>query len=155
MLFLKNALSFKILKRLHQIGVMVLGVAFSTQSFAAPDIKGRWLTPEKAIVEITTCSAGPCGKIIKFVPPTGYTQQNTPDLNNKDKAKQTRKVLGLTVLWRLKSARNSWQGRVYDPRRGFSANATIRRKNSTTLEIRGCVRVVFNICEEEIWRKVE
>lgn len=90
----------------------------------------------------------------RFPPPKGYTVRSTPDLNNKDQSKQQRKILGLKVLWRLKPASDGWKGRVYDPRRGFSANATVRRTGATSLEVQGCVRVVFNVCEKETWRKV-
>lgn len=77
----------------------------------------------------------------------------TVDANNKDASKRSRKILGLKVLWRMKPDGNAWSGRVYDPRRGFSANATVRKKGGTKLEIQGCVRVVFNVCEKEIWQK--
>lgn len=124
-----------------------------SETRAAPDINGKWRTPAGAVIQINTCGNAPCGKIVSFKPPKGYTMQNTPDANNRDAAKQSRKVLGLTVLWRLKPNGNSWKGRVYDPRRGFSANATVRKKSSSTLEIQGCVRVVFNVCEKEVWQK--
>lgn len=124
-------------------------------AFAAPDINGTWKTPAGALIEIKACGKEPCGRIVDFPPPKGYTVQSTPDLNNRDEAKRGRKVLGLKVLWRLKPASNSWKGRAYDPRRGFSANATVRKTNANTLEVQGCVRVVFNVCEKETWRRVK
>ena len=76
------------------------------------------------------------------------------DEKNQDQSKRNRQILGLTVLWRLKPDGNAWSGRVYDPRRGFSANATVRKAGSSTLEIKGCVRVVFNVCETEVWQRL-
>lgn len=125
------------------------------QALAAPDINGVWKTPDGALVEIRACGKEPCGRIIDFPPPKGYTVQTTPDLNNRDTSKRNRKILGLKVLWRLKPASDSWKGRAYDPRRGFSANTTVRKRNANTLELKGCVRVVFNVCEQETWRKVK
>jgi uncharacterized protein (DUF2147 family) len=121
---------------------------------AAPDITGNWRTPAGAVIQIRNCGNAPCGKIVRFKPPKGYTMKTTPDANNKDASKKKRKVLGLKVLWRLKPGSNSWKGRVYDPRRGFSANATVRKKGSAALEVQGCVRVVFNVCEKEVWQRV-
>jgi uncharacterized protein (DUF2147 family) len=123
-------------------------------ALAAPDITGSWKTPAGAVIHIRSCGKAPCGRIVDFPPPEGYTVKSTPDLNNKDQSKQQRKILGLKVLWRLKPASGGWKGRVYDPRRGFSANATVRRTGATSLEVQGCVRVVFNVCEKETWRKV-
>ncbi|MES0808090.1 DUF2147 domain-containing protein [Roseibium sp. SCPC15] len=129
----------------------MLTVVASAQ--AAPDITGKWRTPDGAIVQISQCGSAPCGKIVKFTPPAGKSMATTVDANNKDATKRNRKILGLTVLWRMKPNGEAWLGRVYDPRRGFSANATVRKKGGTMLEIQGCVRVVFNVCENEIWQK--
>jgi len=124
-------------------------------ALAAPDINGTWQTPEGAVIRIADCGKVPCGTIVRFTPPKGYTMETTPDVNNKDATKRNRKILGLKVLWRLKPESNAWTGRVYDPRRGFSANATVRKANAQALEVQGCVRVVFNVCEKEIWKKVK
>ncbi|MEQ8371490.1 MAG: DUF2147 domain-containing protein [Roseibium aggregatum] len=125
------------------------------QAIAAPDINGKWLTPAGAVIQIQKCGKVPCGKIVRFPAPKGYSMENTPDLNNKDESKRKRKVLGLTVLWRMAPQKDGWKGRVYDPRRGFSADATLRPKNASALEVQGCVRVVFNVCEKETWRRVD
>jgi uncharacterized protein (DUF2147 family) len=132
-------------------GLIVTGVG---PAFAAPDITGNWRTPAGAVIQISECGGAPCGKIVRFKPPKGYTMKTTPDANNKDASKKKRKVLGLKVLWRLKPGSNNWKGRVYDPRRGFSANATVRKKGNAALEIQGCVRVVFNVGEKEVWQRV-
>jgi uncharacterized protein (DUF2147 family) len=120
---------------------------------AAADVTGTWLTPAGALIEIAACGKAPCGKIVRFPPPKGYTMQSTPDLNNKDESKRTRKLLGLTVIWRMTPQPDGWKARVYDPRRGFSADATLRKTGAQTLEVQGCVRVVFNVCEKETWQK--
>ncbi|MBS8259886.1 DUF2147 domain-containing protein [Roseibium polysiphoniae] len=134
--------------------VMALFLAASTTpGSAAPDINGKWRTPDGATIEIAPCGAGPCGKIAAFSPPPGYSLQTTRDANNKDASKRSRKILRLTVLWRLKPKDERWVGRIYDPRRGFSAEATVTRKTRDTLNLKGCVRVLFKVCEEETWRR--
>ena len=79
--------------------------------------------------------------------------KSTPDLNNRDKSKRNRKVLGLKVLFRMKHSGNSLTGRVYDPRRGISAKATVTQSSASTLTVKGCVRVLFEMCEKETWRR--
>ncbi len=122
---------------------------------AAPDITGSWQTPEGATVDIRSCGNAPCGKITDFRPLPGYSVKTAPDLKNRDPAKRSRKILGLTVLWKLKPKKDSWQGRIYDPRRGFSANATVTLDRPNRLTLRGCVRVLFQICETETWRRIK
>ncbi|WP_289034105.1 DUF2147 domain-containing protein [uncultured Roseibium sp.] len=135
--------------------VMALFLAASTTpGSAAPDINGKWRTPDGATIEIADCGAAPCGKIAAFSPPPGYSLQTTRDANNKDASKRSRRILGLTVLWRLKPKDERWVGRIYDPRRGFSAEATVTRKTRDTLNLKGCVRVLFKVCEEETWRRI-
>ncbi|MEP3303273.1 MAG: DUF2147 domain-containing protein [Roseibium sp.] len=124
-----------------------------TPGSAAPDINGKWRTPDGATIEITSCGSAPCGKIVAFSPPPGYSLHTTRDFNNKDQAKKSRKILGLTVLWRLKPKGERWVGRIYDPRRGFSAEATVTKKTRDTLNLEGCVRVLFKVCEEGTWRR--
>ncbi|MCV0427972.1 MAG: DUF2147 domain-containing protein [Roseibium sp.] len=122
---------------------------------AAPDINGKWRTPDGAVVQVSRCGSAPCGKIISFHPPAGKAMETVRDERNKDASKRNRKILGLTVLWRLQPDGSAWSGRVYDPRRGFSANATVRKTGGSRLEIKGCVRVVFNVCEQEVWQRVK
>lgn len=148
--------AFPVRKLFSRAGLFALLLAgASGQAAAAPDINGKWKTPAGAVIQIEKCGKVPCGKIVRFPAPKGHSMETTPDLNNKDESKRKRKVLGLTVLWRLAPQKDSWKGRVYDPRRGFSADATVRRKNASALEVQGCVRVVFNMCEKETWRRVD
>jgi uncharacterized protein (DUF2147 family) len=114
---------------------------------------GDWITPAGATVRIGPCGETPCGRIVNFVPPPGYSVENTPDLNNQDTSKRNRKVLGLAVLYELRKAGRDLKGRVYDPRRGFSADATVTHSSSDRLTIKGCVRVIFKMCEKETWRR--
>ncbi|MTI44252.1 DUF2147 domain-containing protein [Roseibium hamelinense] len=131
----------------------LLALLLTAPAQSASDIAGRWRTQDGATVEISDCGGAPCGKIISFPPPPGETQQTAMDIRNRDASKRGRKILGLTILWRLAPEGTGWKGRVYDPRRGFSANATVTRPDANQLSIRGCVRAIFNVCETETWRR--
>lgn len=120
---------------------------------ASPEFGGDWITPDGATVRIGPCGTNTCGRIIHFIPPPGETVASARDLNNKDTSKRNRKILGLAILYRLQPAGDGLKGRVYDPRRGFSANATVTRTSRDRLTVKGCVRVIFEMCEKEIWRK--
>lgn len=122
---------------------------------AAPDITGTWATPAGATIKIAACGATPCGRLVGFPPPAGLNQSTTLDANNKDASKRGRKLLGLAVLWKLQPGDRHWQGRAYDPRRGFSVPATVTLPAPDRLTVKGCVTVVFQICETETWRKVK
>lgn len=115
---------------------------------------GDWKTPAGATVRIERCGSSHCGRLIRFRPPPGYTMQNTLDTENRDASKRGRKVLGLNILYRLKPAGDTLKGRAYDPRRGISANATVSLASSNALTVKGCLRVVVQLCERETWRRV-
>lgn len=138
---------------LVRLCVVTLALAGTAQA-DAPRILGDWATPNGATIRIEPCGAAPCGKIVNFKPRPGRTVSNTRDELNRDQSKRYRKVLDLMVLWKLKPAGDSWKGRVYDPRRGFSVGVTLERKSQTGLLVTGCARVVFRICEKETWRRV-
>ena len=114
---------------------------------------GDWITPAGATVRIGPCGESPCGRIVDFAPPPGRSVQNTRDLNNQDTSKRGRRILGLAVLYELRKAGRDLKGRVYDPRRGFSADATVTPVGGDRLTIKGCIRVIFKMCEKETWRR--
>lgn len=138
------------LARLCVASLALIGAAHAD----APQILGDWATPTGATIRIEPCGAAPCGKIVNFRPLPGHTVSNTRDELNRDRSKRHRKVLDLKVLWKLKPAGDSWKGRVYDPRRGFSVGVTLEQKSQTGLLVTGCARVIFKICEKETWRRV-
>jgi len=136
-----------------QAGVLaaVLGLAVMIPAaFAAEPITGRWVTAEKdAVVAIAPCGTSLCGRIEKFLvaPPGGNDQR---DVNNPDTAKRSRKLLGITILTGLMADGDAWKGKVYDPKKGKTYTAYVRRKPDGTLEMKGCVGP---FCQSQVWRK--
>lgn len=141
-------------------GLLLAGAIVSTALLSAMPAQaqdafhGDWKTPAGATVRIERCGSSHCGRLIRFRPPPGYTMQNTLDTENRDASKRGRKVLGLNILYRLKPAGDTLKGRAYDPRRGISANATVSIASANTLTVKGCLRVVVQLCENETWRRV-
>ncbi|MBV7265319.1 DUF2147 domain-containing protein [Erythrobacter sp. WH131] len=122
----------------------------STPALAADSIAGRWVTAEKdAVVSIGKCGESTCGRIAKFLvpPPDGVDQR---DINNPDPRLQTRKLLGLPVLFKFTEDRDLWRGRIYDPKSGKDYRSVVRRKNADTLEVKGCIGP---FCQTQFWRR--
>jgi uncharacterized protein (DUF2147 family) len=117
---------------------------------AAEPITGRWVTGEKdAVVAIAKCGRALCGRIEKFlIMPAGGNDQR--DVNNSDAAKRTRKLLGTAILTGLVADGSAWRGDIYDPKRGRSFTAEVRRMGDGTLEVKGCFGP---ICQTQVWKK--
>ena len=81
-------------------------------AFAAPaPITGRWATDDgKAIIDIHAYGAKICGKVQKLLvaQPAGGQR----DERNSDKAKRTRQVQGLQILWDLTVNDKAWKGNL-------------------------------------------
>ncbi|WP_285712173.1 DUF2147 domain-containing protein [Erythrobacter oryzae] len=136
--------------RAGMLAVVLGAAAMIPAAFAAEPITGRWVTAEKdAVVAIAPCGKALCGRIERFlVPPPGGNDQR--DVNNPDPAKRTRKLLGITILTGLVADGDVWSGKVYDPKKGKTYTAYVRRKPDGTLEMKGCVGP---FCQAQVWRK--
>lgn len=140
--------------RFPALFLLPLLIAGGTQAARAADILGKWKTPAGAVIHITSCGETLCGKLTDFTPLPGYTKETATDINHKDASKRDRKLLGLEVVWGVTRDGQNWKGRVYDPRRGFSAPATLELTGQNRMSVEGCVRVLFKICEEETWQRL-
>ena len=117
---------------------------------AADPVTGRWITAEKdAVISIAPCGAKLCGTIAKFLvpPPQGLDQR---DVNNKDAAKRSRKLLGMPVLTGFSQDDDLWRGQIYDPKSGKTYRSIIRRKGANVLEVKGCIGP---FCQTQVWRR--
>ncbi len=130
------------------LGLGMAGMAAS--AWAAEPITGRWVTAEKdAVVAIAQCGKSLCGRIEKFlIMPAGGKDQR--DVNNPDAAKRNRKLLGIAILTGLVADGDVWSGQVYDPKKGKTYTAYVRRKPDGTLEMKGCVGP---FCQAQVWKR--
>ena len=118
----------------------------------AANLTGRWTTTEGAIVQISKCGASYCGHLRSFTPPEGLKQTQVRDQKNSDKSKRTRPVLGMKVLWNLKkTGDNTWVGQGYEPRRGINATMHVTQVSPNQLQMKGCKKLLFNLCENFKW----
>ena len=135
------------MKRLLALAAFSLA---ATPLAAADPIEGRWITAEKdAIIQIGDCGRSTCGRIAKFLvpPPQGVDQR---DVNNKDRAKRGRKLLGMPILTGLTEEADLWRGTIYDPKSGKTYRSVIRRKGADRLEVKGCIGP---FCQTQVWNR--
>ena len=125
-------------------------VSTGAHAASAEPIAGRWLTQDKdAIITIGACGSKICGRLAEFlvVPPEGENQR---DVNNPDPAKRQRRLKGMAILTELAADKSQWRGRIYDPKSGKTYRSVVKRKNATTLEVKGCVGF---LCQTQTWKK--
>lgn len=133
----------------HWLACAALALGASPLAAADP-VDGRWLTgDEGAVVEIAPCGNSTCGRIVRFIkaPPQGADQR---DVNNSDRAKRTRKLLGLAILTGFTQDGNVWKGTIYDPKNGKSYRSVIRLLGKNRLEVKGCLGP---FCRSQEWSR--
>lgn len=129
---------------------LLLSLPFHTAQ--AAQLTGRWTTTEGAVVQISKCGSSYCGHLRSFTPPKGLKQSEVRDQRNSDKSKRSRPVLGMRVLWDLKkTGTNTWIGKGYEPRRGISATMHVTQVSPNQLQMKGCKRLLLDLCEDFKW----
>lgn len=136
--------------RTNVLAFAIGAVALAAPVLAAEPITGRWVTGEKdAVVGIAKCGEALCGRIERFlVAPAGGNDQR--DVKNADPAKRDRKLIGTAILYGLTADGGVWRGQVYDPKSGRTYSSEVRRKDSATLEVKGCFGP---LCQTQVWKK--
>ena len=113
---------------------------------APAPIGGHWITVDgKALVEIGTCGAQTCGRIVRVlkVDPT----KPTTDTNNPNKALRTRPIVGMVFLTGFAPDDDRWRGRIYDPESGKSYRSELIRTGNS-LKVKGCIGP---FCRTQTW----
>lgn len=115
--------------------IMCGGLLLTAASVAfagADDIVGTWLTDQgDSKVEVKPCGDAYCGKVVWLKEPNypadhALAGQPLMDRNNDDSDKQSRPIMGISILSNLKydADDNRWQdGQVYSPRKGTEYDA--------------------------------
>ncbi len=132
------------------------GMAPAAASPGDEALFGFWQTKEDATIEIRYCGTTICGVIVDLKIPPGKTRADMVDAKNPAKARRGTSLYGLRILRKLRPAgRNRWEGRVYSPRLGRRADATVSLiDGGDRLKIKGCVDAVIEICRDETWQRV-
>lgn len=108
------------------------------QSIQADDIVGIWLLEDKSgEIEIYEKKGLFFGKLIKVY----QNQEISSDINNPDKSKRNRKIIGLVVLTNLEhKGKGNWgKGKIYDPDSGKTYSCNIKMQNKNIMEVTGYV----------------
>lgn len=128
----------------------LIAAMLATPITAAEPIDGLWTTADRSgQVRVGVCGATRCGRLVKFlvVPPQGIDQR---DVNNPAPALRSRRLLGTPILSGFKSDGSRWTGTIYDPRNGKSYRSLLRRKDASTLEVKGCIGP---FCQTQVWKR--
>ncbi|MDR3463719.1 MAG: DUF2147 domain-containing protein [Beijerinckiaceae bacterium] len=138
----------KVLPLAALTGVLALAPLFTgTANAAPPSPAGEWRVADGgATVRIEKCGPYYCG----FV-----ASANDPgkDIRNPDPSKRNRSVLGIEILFNLKSdGASGYTGETYNADDGQIYIATVTSLGDT-LKIRGCVPN-GGICGSETWTLV-
>ncbi|AOD13610.1 DUF2147 domain-containing protein [Xanthomonas fragariae] len=137
------------MKRLAAACCLIVGlVTQSTHAFAAEPITGKWFTDnQQALVEIQSCGASLCGKIVKVLRSKPGSAKT--DVFNPDPGKHNTPMEGTVILSELVDAGDLWKGKIYNPESGKTYNAKIRRDTDGSLKVEGCVAF---ICQGPTWQ---
>lgn len=129
-------------------------LVFSTFSFSK-EIVGKYLTQKdksgQIIVEIYKEDGKIYGRIDKIL-----EGNLTKDVNNPDKSKRDRNLLGMTFVtgFTYNEKKDKYEnGRIYDPSSGNTYSCTMKVLNDGNLEFRGYVlNPLFGMTQ--VWTKV-
>ncbi|MBV9835332.1 MAG: DUF2147 domain-containing protein [Alphaproteobacteria bacterium] len=131
--------------------LVVLLVLLAGAASAQTSPMGDWLTAAaSAVVKVSPCASGEgtlCGRIVWLWDPS-----TTADTRNPDPALRSRPLVGLDMLSGFRpGAPGEWTGgRIYNPEDGNTYSATLKLRDATTMEVRGCVLFV---CRSQLWRR--
>ena len=123
----------------RRIGVAAVCVAVFAGS-AQADPSGLWREKDGGTVRVSRCGGGYCAFIASVVPATdAATGKRRTDSNNSDPAKRNRSLVGVQVLFAMKSSgEKRWSGRLYDSDRGQTFSGHLVEVDARTIRIEGC-----------------
>jgi uncharacterized protein (DUF2147 family) len=134
--------------RVAGVLLILLLTHISAWGGGAGEILGTWKTERgESLVEIFTCGARLCGKVVWLKDPLygdsrdGPVGQPVSDRKNPDPALRSRPIIGLRIMEGFtRAGENNWGGGTcYDPKSGKSYRGKIRLTAPDRLELRGYV----------------
>lgn len=134
------------------LGIVVIWSLASPAGTASPNPNGLWRTQmHGAHVEIRTCAdRSPCA-FLTWVDDS-IAQGNTRDVRNPDVSMRNRPLIGLPILWGLRSTASGWEGgSVYNPDTGQTFRSSMRFRPDGKLQVTGCWGP---LCRSETWVRV-
>ena len=117
---------------------------------------GVWLDASKRIqVQIFPCEERLCGNIVWFRWPNDAQGLPLRDLKNRDPARRSRPLLGLTVLWNLsRVSESAWAGgHLYNPNDGKYYRVQLSNLDKDSLSVR--IYVLFPAFgQTQVWTRI-
>jgi uncharacterized protein (DUF2147 family) len=124
--------------------VALVALLALTAAEPQPRIEGNWKNPiGSAIIAIAPCGDALCGKVV-WASARG----------KREVAKNTRNVVGTTVLTGLRHTRGHWTGALYIPDDNIHVSARLELLGPTRLKLTGC-GLMGLICRTQIWTRVD
>jgi uncharacterized protein (DUF2147 family) len=137
--------------RICAVFSVLLALAPASLRAQTSPMLGNWLEPGGAVIQVATCSAGICLRLISLEPnaPSKVDDQN-PDL-----AKRSRPLCNLEIgsSFHLDNATHASGGTLYDPKSGRTYHGTITL-DGNVLRLRGYVGVPL-FGRTETWRRAQ
>lgn len=122
---------------------MMLAAAFALMSAgtASADPIGVWRDKDGTTIRVARCGAALCGRIVSMKtrndPETGNPWT---DKHNRDAAKQSRPLVGVTVFITMRpSGPGKWSGQLYNTDDGASLPGHLVDSGPATLRVEGCL----------------
>ena len=141
-------------KFLFTVAIIALG-GFRTLACAGQTLNGSWLTEDgSSRVAFQTCGAQECGRIVwlreSSDPLTGKAWR---DKYNPDDALKERALIGLAIVSDIKrTARNRWEGALYNPLDGKTYSGALSFLAEDRLQLVGCAMAGL-FCQTELWTR--
>lgn len=123
---------------MKRIIIFIAAAFLSICAASAQDVLGKWkLETGTAIVQVYKSGDNFNGKIVWLKNATEADGSPAVDKNNPDPAKQSRKLMGLNMLFGLKQTGDEYTGgRIYDPANGKTYYCSFK-VDGNTLKVRG------------------
>jgi len=130
---------------MQRLTLLPVLIALTTAaSPAAAPIEGYWKNPiGSAVIAIAPCGSMRCGKVVW-----------ASERGQREVAKNTSSVVGMTVLTGLKPARGHWTGSLYIPDDNIHVSARIELLGPQKLQLTGC-GLFGLICRTQVWTRVD
>jgi len=125
---------------MRAFSILLLFIPSVVMAQKADDILGYWLTDDaKAKIEIYKEGGKYNGKIVWLAEPTDEDGNPIVDIENPDKALQSRPLIGLNLVFGFEFDGEHWEaGEIYDPNEGETYSCRMKLKKGR-LEVRGYI----------------
>jgi uncharacterized protein (DUF2147 family) len=121
----------------------LLGALLTVAASQSP-IEGRWKNPiGSAIIAIEPCGDRLCGKVV-WASARG----------EREVARNTRQIVGMTVLTDLRRNGSEWTGSLYIPDDDVHVTAHLQPLGRGQLKLKGC-GLMGLICRTQLWTRYE